>query len=91
VIICSEDWYQGLSAKDRAVVDAGTAKANAAIQEWTKKAEAGGLDSLRDAGMQVYVNTPAEQAQFAEMIRPVYEKTVGPDIAKMFVEAAAQY
>jgi len=91
VTICSEDWYQGLSAKDRAVVDAGTAKANAAIQEWTKKAEAGGLDSLRDAGMQVYVNTPAEQAQFAEMIRPVYEKTVGPDIAKMFVEAAAQY
>jgi len=35
--------------------------------------------------MQVYVNTPEEQAQFAELIRPVYEKTVGPDIAKMFV------
>ena len=67
------------------MVDAGTPKANAVIEEWTKKAEASGLDALRDVGMQVYVNTPEEQAQFAELIRPVYEKTVGPDIAKMFV------
>lgn len=91
VTICSEDWYQGLSAKDRALIDAGVFEANNALQGWVQKAEAGGLDALRKAGMNVYENTPEERQAFAKLIRPVYEETVGPDIAKTFVEAAAKF
>jgi TRAP-type C4-dicarboxylate transport system substrate-binding protein len=88
VAICSEDWYQGLKAKDRALVDEGVAKANSAIQKWTKNAEAQGLDDLRKAGMQVYVNTSADKAKFAELIRPKYTEIVDEKIAEMFIQAA---
>jgi TRAP-type C4-dicarboxylate transport system substrate-binding protein len=90
VALCSEDWYQGLSAQDRALVDQGVAKANAAIQEWSKKAEAQGLDALRKAGMEVYVNTAEDKAKFAALIRPHYNEIVDEKIAKMFLEAAAK-
>jgi TRAP-type C4-dicarboxylate transport system substrate-binding protein len=90
VALCSEDWYQGLSAQDRALVDDGVAKANAAIQEWSKKAEAQGLDALRKAGMEVYVNTAEEKAKFAALIRPHYSEIVDEKIANMFLEAAAK-
>jgi len=88
VALCSEDWYQGLSAKERALVDEAVAKANTAIQEWSKKAEAQGLDTLRNAGMEVYVNTPEEKAKFAALIRPQYKEIVDEKIANMFLEAA---
>jgi TRAP-type transport system periplasmic protein len=88
VALCSEDWYQGLSAKERALVDEAVAKANTAIQEWSKKAEAQGLDTLRNAGMEVYVNTPEEKAEFAALIRPLYNQIVDEKIAETFVQAA---
>lgn len=88
VALCSEDWYQGLSAEDRALVDEGVAKANAAIQEWSQNAEAQGLDALRKAGMEVYVNTTEEKAKFAALIRPHYNEIVDEKIAEMFVQAA---
>jgi TRAP-type C4-dicarboxylate transport system substrate-binding protein len=88
VAICSEDWYQGLDAKDRALIDEGVAKANAAIRNWSKKVGALGLDDLRQAGMQVYENTAADKAKFADLIRPNYTDIVSEDIAKMFIQAA---
>ena len=88
VAICSEDWYQGLDTGDRALVDEGVAKANKAIQDWSKNVEAKGLDDLRTAGMQVYVNTSADKAKFAELIRPAYMEIVDEKIAKMFMQAA---
>lgn len=88
VALCSEDWYQGLSAADRNLVDEAVAKANAAIQEWSQKAEAQGLEALRKAGMEVYVNTPEERAKFAALIRPLYNEIVDEKIVDMFVQAA---
>ena len=88
VAICSEDWYQGLKSKDRALVDEGVAQANKAIYDWAKKVEARGLDDLKNAGMQVYVNTSADKAKFAELIRPKYTEIVGEKVAKMFIQAA---
>lgn len=91
VSICSEDWYKGLNAAERAVVDAGVETANKAAQVWAKKAEADGLDSLRKAGMEVYKNTLEEREQFAKLIRPLYGEIVSADIVKIFIEAAAKY
>jgi len=88
VALCSEDWYQGLSAADRTVVEEAVAKANAAIQDWCKTAESQGLDALRKAGMEVYVNTPEEKAKFAALIRPLYKEIVDEKIVDMFVQAA---
>lgn len=88
VAICSEEWYQGLGTKDRALIDEAVAHANAAIQSWSKKVETKGLDDLRQAGMQVYENTAAEKGKFAELIRPNYTDIVSADIAQMFIKAA---
>ena len=88
VAICSEDWYQGLNAQDRVLVDESVAKANKATQDWSKKLAAQGLDDLKKAGLQVYVNTSADKAKFAELIRPKYTDIVDEKIANMFMQAA---
>ena len=88
VAIGSEDWYKGLNDKDRAIVDGGAAKANAAVQAWVKKAEVQGLDALKKAGMQVYVNSSEEKAKFAALIRPNYTDIVPEKIVTIFIQAA---
>ena len=90
VVICSEDWYKNLSGNDRIAVDAGVVQANTAIVDWTKTVEKQSLDALKNAGMTVYVNTPAEKAQFAELIRPIYTDIVSEKIVNIFTEAAAK-
>jgi TRAP-type C4-dicarboxylate transport system substrate-binding protein len=88
VSICSEDWYKGLNNKDRAVVDAGVAKANAVLKDWVKKAENQGLGALKKAGMQVYVNSSADKAKFAELIRPSYTDIVPQEVVTLFIQTA---
>jgi TRAP-type C4-dicarboxylate transport system substrate-binding protein len=91
VILCSEQWYKGLSAKDRKIVDEGVAKGIAANRAWQDKIEKTDLDILKSTGVQVYVNTPEERAQFANLVRPLYAKVTSPEIAEMFVKAADAY
>jgi TRAP-type transport system periplasmic protein len=88
VILCSEQWYKGLSAKDRKIVDEGVEKGIAANRVWQDKIEKTDLDTLKATGVQVYVNTPEERAQFANIVRPLYAKVTSPEIAEMFVKAA---
>jgi TRAP-type C4-dicarboxylate transport system substrate-binding protein len=88
VTICSEDWFKGLSDKDRAVIEAGVVKANTTVQAWVEKAAEQGLDALKKVGMQVYVNSSADKAKFAELIRPKYTDIVSQEIVTMFIEAA---
>jgi TRAP-type C4-dicarboxylate transport system substrate-binding protein len=88
VSICSEEWYKGLNSKDRTVVDAGVAKANAALKAWVKMAENQGLDALKKAGMQVYVNSSEDKAKFAELIRTVYSDIAPQEVVTMFIQAA---
>lgn len=87
VTICSEDWFKGLNDKDRAVIEAGVAKANDALKAWVKKAEEQGLGALKKVGMQVYVNSSEDKAKFAEMIRPNYTDIVSQEVVEMFIEA----
>jgi TRAP-type C4-dicarboxylate transport system substrate-binding protein len=88
VSICSEDWYKGLNNKDRAVIDAGVTKANAVLKDWVKKAENQGLGALKKAGMQVYVNSSADKAKFAELIRPSYTDIVPQEVVTLFLQTA---
>jgi TRAP-type C4-dicarboxylate transport system substrate-binding protein len=91
VILCSEQWYKGLSAKDRKIVDEGVAKGVAANRAWQGEIEKTDLDILKATGVQVYVNTPEERAQFANLVRPLYAKVTSPEIAEMFIKAADAY
>ena len=88
VSICSEEWYRGLSKKERAIVDEATNKANAANRIWQAKVEKSGIGALKGAGIEVYENTPAEIAQFAKLAQPVYTKVISKEIVNMFVTAA---
>ena len=88
VSLCSEEWYRGLSKKERAIVDEATNKANAANRAWQAKVEKSGTGALQGAGIKVYKNTPNEIAQFAKLARPVYAKVISKEIVNMFVTAA---
>jgi TRAP-type C4-dicarboxylate transport system substrate-binding protein len=88
VILCSEKWYKGLSAKDRKIVDEGVVQGIAANRAWQAKIENTDLDILKGTGVQVYVNTPEERAQFANLVRPLYATVTSPEIAEMFTKAA---
>jgi TRAP-type C4-dicarboxylate transport system substrate-binding protein len=88
IALCSEKWYAVLSAKDRAIVDEAVVKATAANRAWQVKVAKSGLETLAKTGIQIYVNTPEELAEFAKLIRPVYTKVVAKDVADTFIKAA---
>jgi len=88
VVLCSEDWYSGLSNKERAIVDEGVAKANIANRAWQAKMEISGKAALKKAGVEVYENTPEERALFAKLVRSHYNEMLDPAIVKVFVTAA---
>ena len=88
VIICSEEWYKGLSGKERKIVDEATVKGITANREWQGRMEKKDLDTLRAAGVQVYQNTAEERAQFANLAKPLYAKVTSPEIAEIFIKAA---
>jgi TRAP-type C4-dicarboxylate transport system substrate-binding protein len=72
IAIASEDWYQGLSDADRAVVDDGVTAANAANRAWLGT-QNGVLDKLRAAGVEVQTLDEAARAEFREASSPAYD------------------
>jgi len=86
--ICSETWYQGLSQKERAIVNDAVAKANTANRNWQANIEKSGLEQLKTTGMKIHMSTSEERAQFAKPVRPVYFKVISEEIAKAFIAAA---
>jgi TRAP-type C4-dicarboxylate transport system substrate-binding protein len=91
IALASEQWYSGLSSKDRALVDAAVAKAEAANRAWVAASEQKGLDALKAAGVEVTILTPEERARFAELSRKAYPEVIPPEYVKRFVDAAEKY
>ena len=90
VAIASEDWYQGLSADQRAVVDAGIVKATMANRAWVD-GQAGVLARLEAAGMAVVRPSDAERDRFAEASRPLYEGgLLSPEQVAIWLAAAGR-
>ena len=71
--IVSKSWYDGLSDKQRADVDAAVAKANAANRDWLSKAQTSSLDALRKAGVTVVTLTPEQRAAFRKLSEKTYD------------------
>ena len=79
IAIVSEDWYQGLSDEDRAIVDAAVEAANTANREWLATQDSV-LDKLVEAGVAIEELTPEAWAEFREASAPAYESDlITPD------------
>ncbi len=72
ITIVSEDWYQGLSDEDRAIVDAAADAATRANRDWLKTQDAV-IDKLEAAGVAVERLDPAARAEFRAASAPAYE------------------
>jgi TRAP-type C4-dicarboxylate transport system substrate-binding protein len=87
--IASLDWYNGLSAKQRGIVDAAAATATKANRAWLKVAEPGMLKGLEKAGVAIHQLTPAARAEFEKLSKSVYTNGVlTADQVKTWVDAA---
>lgn len=88
--IISEDWYQGLTASERGIVDEGIAKATAANREWLTN-RAGILAKLEAAGVTVTRLSDAERTRFRDASRALYSSGVlSPEQVKIWTDAAGQ-
>jgi TRAP-type C4-dicarboxylate transport system substrate-binding protein len=87
--LASEDWYQGLSAKQRAIVDAAALTATKANRAWLKAAEPSMLEGVKKAGVKVVQLTPEARAEFQRLSRKVYtDGVLTPEQVKIWVDAA---
>lgn len=89
--IASEDWYQGLSDADRAVVAEGISKATAANRAWVES-QSGVLADLEAAGIAVVRLSDEERERFAAASRPLYEGGLLPaeDVATWLAAAGRE-
>lgn len=72
IAIASEDWYQGLSAEDRSIVDDAVAAANKANRDWLGSQDKV-IDQLKEAGVQVETLDQAARDEFRAASSPAYE------------------
>ncbi|MDV4145171.1 MULTISPECIES: TRAP transporter substrate-binding protein [Shimia] len=78
IAIASEDWYQGLSDEERAIVDEAAQKAHDANRAFVKQREQVFTD-LEEAGIEVIRLTDEERAKFREASQPLYEAVEMPE------------
>lgn len=87
-VIVSEDWYQGLSDKERKIVDDAAMKGHAANREWVK-GQGAVIEKLKKAGIAVTELSGAERAKFRAATEPLYGALPLPDGALDAWKAAA--
>ena len=78
VAIASEDWYQGLSDEERAIVDDAAKAAHDANRTFLKNREKI-YDDLEAAGIEVIRLSDEERAKFREASKPIYESADLPE------------
>jgi TRAP-type C4-dicarboxylate transport system substrate-binding protein len=88
VAMVSEDWYKGLSANDRKIVDEGVAKATAANRAWVGPSDEAALAQLEKAGVTITRLTPEARASFREKSRPAWTALLSQQEIQPFIEAA---
>lgn len=86
--LMSKDWYDGLSAEDRAKVDAAVKAANLRNREWTYAAAAQEIAQLEKLGVTVTKLTPEARADFMERAKKTWPLLMPADAVDAFVAAA---
>lgn len=90
--VISQDFFSSLSAEHQALVQESMTAASAYQQELVNGEEAGQLQKIRDAGVNVVDLSPEERAVFAEKtesVRAAYRDTVGAEAYDAWVAAVA--
>lgn len=77
-VIASEDWYQGLSDAERAIVEDGVQAARAANREWLGT-QGAVLDKLRASGIEVTTLSDKARAEFQQASEPLYSLLPMPE------------
>lgn len=85
--LINERFYQGLTAAERKAVDEGTAKAIAIHRKMTSEQDKNAKPILEKLGMQVYVPTPAQIAEFRKLAQPPVRDWAEKEIGKPYVDA----
>jgi TRAP-type C4-dicarboxylate transport system substrate-binding protein len=88
VAMVSEDWYQGLSAADRRIVDEGIAKAIAANRGWVGPSDSAAIAQLEKAGITITRLSPESRARFRDLSRPAWTALLRQQEIQPFIEAA---
>jgi TRAP-type C4-dicarboxylate transport system substrate-binding protein len=88
VAMVSEEWYKGLSDKDRKVVDDAAAKALAANRAWVGPSDAEAVAQLEKAGVTITRLTPESRARFRELSRPAWTAVLSQSEIQPFIDAA---
>jgi TRAP-type C4-dicarboxylate transport system substrate-binding protein len=86
--LMSKDWHDGLSAEDRATVDAAVKGANERNREWTYAAAAQEIGQLKKLGVTVTELKPEARADFMERAKKAWPLLMPPDSVDAFVAAA---
>jgi TRAP-type C4-dicarboxylate transport system substrate-binding protein len=86
--LMSKDWYDGLSADDRAKVDTAVEGANMRNREWTHAAAAQELAQLEKLGVTVTKLTPEARADFMERAKKTWPLLMPAESVDAFVAAA---
>jgi TRAP-type C4-dicarboxylate transport system substrate-binding protein len=91
IVLASESWYTGLSAKDRKIVDASAAEATRTNRAWLAKVGPGMIAAAEKAGIKVVTLKPKARKEFIRLSMKVYTKGVlSAAQVKVWVDAAAK-
>ncbi len=82
----NDRFYQGLTAVERKAVDEGVAKATAIHRKMTADQDKNAKAILEKNGMQVYVPTAAQVAEFRKLAQPPVKAWAEAEIGKQYVD-----
>lgn len=84
--LVNDRFYQGLTATERTAVDEGVAKAVAIHRRMTSEQDRNAKAILEKNGMQVYVPTPDQVAEFRKLAQPPVRQWAETEIGKNYVD-----
>ncbi|MBM6593628.1 TRAP transporter substrate-binding protein [Microvirga pudoricolor] len=88
VAMIAEDWYKGLSDKDRGIVDDAAVKALAANRAWVGPSDTAALAQLEKAGVSITRLAPESRARFRDLSRPAWTAVLNQAEIQPYIDAA---
>jgi C4-dicarboxylate-binding protein DctP len=85
--LVNERFYQGLTATEKKAVDEGVQKAVAIHRRMTSDQDKNARQILEKVGMQVYVPTSAQVAEFRKLAQPPVRQWAEKEIGKDYVDS----
>jgi TRAP-type C4-dicarboxylate transport system substrate-binding protein len=88
VAMVAEDWYKGLSGKDRKIVDDAAVKALEANRAWVGPSDTAALAQLEKAGVSITRLAPESRTRFRDLSRPAWTAVLNQAEIQPYIDAA---